>query len=119
MTIRTRAPRALLAPAALILAALAACSTEDDGTVNGMEQEAYFACEDFIGGYESAQTRQARLDLADTVNEWAPDSGIAPIRDTAVTLARVADGTGNEEDWQLAADSFAQACLDAGWNEAN
>lgn len=72
------------------------------------------ACDDFARGYkEGADTRTERLDLAHKVNKNAPSSKTNRIADTGHVLANGA--TGSNGSWQLAADTFAQACLDAGW----
>ncbi|MEU9640932.1 hypothetical protein [Streptomyces sp. NPDC048188] len=71
------------------------------------------ACDDFAHGYKAAQTRQARVDLADKVNKWAQQSTTDGIADNAVALARGSEASAGA--WKLGADSFAQSCLDAGW----
>ncbi|MDT0270269.1 hypothetical protein RM844_28760 [Streptomyces sp. DSM 44915] len=113
---RTRTVALLPLAAAL---ALTGCSEDEAATVNGMEREAYYACEDFALRYDELAPQQDRVDLAEAVHEWAPHSDLEPIRDTAATLVRVAEGAGDTVDWQMAADSFATACIDNGWNDAN
>lgn len=81
---------------------------------SNLDQAASFACEDFARGYKAAQTRQARIDLADKVNQWAQQSATDRIADNATALARGSEGTA--QAWQYGADAFAQACLDAGWD---
>lgn len=78
-----------------------------------LDTEGNLACDDFAGDYESAQTQQARINLADKVNKWAPKSGTDRIAYSAKVLANGAEGS--DGAWQIAADTFAQACLDAGW----
>lgn len=73
-----------------------------------------FACDDFAKDYKAATTTDARLDLAHKVNKWAPKSQTNRIADTGKILSNGAGGS--DGSWQLAADTFAQACLDAGWD---
>ncbi|NIL56709.1 hypothetical protein [Salinispora arenicola] len=79
-----------------------------------LDEAGNFACTDFAKGYKAAQTRQARADLADTVNKWASSSGTDRIADAASKLGRTAESS--TDAWTLAADSFAVACTDAGWS---
>lgn len=79
-----------------------------------LDDAAKLACDDFARGYKAAQTRQARIDLANKVNKWAQESGTDGIADNAVVLARGSEASAGA--WQIGADSFAQACLDAGWD---
>ncbi|MFL1904774.1 hypothetical protein ACJWDR_37575 [Streptomyces tauricus] len=120
---RIRHTAVLIATAAAL--ALTACQpTEDTGSSTKptkaskpdpkkLDDAGKLACDDFATDYQSAQTEQARLNLADKVNKWAPKSGTDKIADTAKVLANAADGS--DGSWQIAADSFATACLDAGW----
>ncbi|MDX3398434.1 hypothetical protein [Streptomyces sp. ME01-18h] len=78
-----------------------------------LDDAAKLACDDFAHGYKAAQTRQARVDLADKVNKWASQSTTDGIANNAVALARGSEASAGA--WQLGADSFAQSCLDAGW----
>lgn len=80
---------------------------------SGVDQPGQWACDDFASGYRSAQTRSARVELANEVNEWAPKSKSGRIADMGVILGRGADGSASA--WQIGADAFAQACFDAGW----
>ncbi|MCX4827173.1 hypothetical protein OG746_26735 [Streptomyces sp. NBC_01016] len=120
----------LLVTAAL---ALTACSSVDNGDAkpkasatdkpkasatekanpNKLDDAGKFACDDFAKDYQSADTTQARLDLAHKVNKWAPKSYTKNIADNGKVLARGAGGS--DGSWQIAADTFAQSCLDAGW----
>ncbi|MGY0023741.1 hypothetical protein ACVHNB_32830 [Streptomyces sp. YJ-C3] len=72
-----------------------------------------FACDDFAKDYKAAVTTPDRLDLAHKVNKWAPKSQTRNIADNGKVLARGAGGS--DGAWQIAADAFAQSCLDAGW----
>lgn len=78
-----------------------------------LDDEGKFACDDFANGYKSAVTRDARVKLANKVAKWAPKSRTDRIADMSEALGRGADGSPGA--WKLAADAFAQACLDAGW----
>ncbi|WP_162830327.1 hypothetical protein [Amycolatopsis palatopharyngis] len=92
---------------------LVGCSVPEEEPVDPskLDQAGRFACEDFGTGYESAQTGQARVELANTVNEWAPKSQTTGLAEAGKALGNAADLTPGA--WQLAADSFAQICLDA------
>lgn len=114
---------------AAVALALAACTpTEDAGNSKSdpnptsskpadpkkLDDAGQQACDDFARGYkDGADTRTERLDLAHKVNENAPSSKTNRIADTGHVLANGAAGSAGS--WQLAADTFAQACLDAGW----
>lgn len=107
---------------------LAACTpTEDNGNSGSdpkpatksadpskLDDAGQQACDDFAHGYnDGADTRSERLDLAHKVNKSAPSSKTNRIADSGHILANGANGS--DGSWQLAADTFAQACLDAGW----
>jgi len=110
---------------------LAACTpTEDNGSSSSdpkpkasasksadpskLDDAGQRACDDFARGYnDGANTKTERLDLAHKVNKSAPGSKTNRIADTGHILANGAAGSASA--WQLAADTFAQACLDAGW----
>ena len=98
----------------LLAVALTGCSSDDEpADPTKVDDAASFACEDFARGFKAAQTRSARIDLADKVNKWAQSSATNRIADNATALARGSEGS--DAAWQLGADAFAQACLDAGW----
>lgn len=102
---------------ALTIAALAltACtsSSHEPTDPTKLDDAAKLACDGFAHGYKAAQTQQARIDLAEKVNEWAQQSNTNGIADNATVLARGAEGSPGA--WQIGADTFAQTCLDAGW----
>ncbi|MDX3019874.1 hypothetical protein [Streptomyces acidiscabies] len=110
-----------LAAVALAALALTACSSSSDTTgdkpkavdTTKLDDAGKLACGDFAKDYKAAVTKQARLDLANKVNKWAPTSKTDRIADSSKVLANGANGT--DGSWKLAADTFAQACLDAGW----
>ncbi|MGW0869933.1 hypothetical protein ACWD3Z_05505 [Streptomyces sp. NPDC002740] len=79
-----------------------------------LDDAASLACDDFARGYKAAQTRQARIDLANKVNKWAQESDTDGIAVNAIVLARGSEGSAGA--WQIGADAFAQTCLDAGWD---
>ncbi|MFI9830918.1 hypothetical protein ACIHIX_24915 [Streptomyces sp. NPDC051913] len=104
--------------AALAFAALAltACGSRSDGVranSNKLDDAALRACDVFANSYKAAQTTDARVDLADKVNEWAQSSKTNGIAEGATILARGSDG--GENAWELAAYTFSQSCLDVGW----
>jgi ABC-type oligopeptide transport system substrate-binding subunit len=104
------------AAVAITALALAACSSNDSSKPadpTKLDDAASFACDDFATGYKGAQTQQARVDLANKVNEWAQKSATNGIADKATVLARGSEGSASA--WQIGADAFAQSCLDAGW----
>lgn len=108
--------RRALAIAGIALIALAGCgggSDKQPADPSKLDDAANFACTDFAKGYKSAQTKQARIDLANKVNEWAATSKTERIADLGAALGRGADGS--PEAWQLAADAFAARCMEAGW----
>lgn len=79
-----------------------------------LDKPGRFACDDFAADINSAQTGQARVELANMVNEWAPKSQTTGLAKAAQALGAAADSSPTA--WQLAADTFAQRCLDAGWS---
>ncbi|MFK0124899.1 hypothetical protein ACIQSP_16480 [Streptomyces nigra] len=108
--------RRTITAAAIAALALTACSAGSDdkpADPSKLDDAASFACDDFANGYKAAQTQQARIDLANKVNKWAQQSGTNGIADNAKVLARGSEASAGA--WQIGADSFAQACLDAGW----
>ncbi|MFF5984409.1 hypothetical protein ACFY78_36760 [Streptomyces olindensis] len=109
--------RTTIAAAAALACALTACSsssTSDKPTdPTKLDDAASLACDDFATGYKGAQTQSARIDLANKVNKWAQSSATNGIADNAKALARGSEASAGA--WQLGADSFAKACLDAGW----
>ncbi|MFC8826372.1 hypothetical protein ACFT9I_13650 [Streptomyces sp. NPDC057137] len=78
-----------------------------------LDDAAKLACDDFATDYKGAQTEQARIDLADKVNKWAQESGTDRIAENATALARGSEA--GPDAWQMGADAFTEACLDAGW----
>lgn len=108
-----RYTHAALAAAAFL--ALTGCSSDPAKPADPtkLDNSARLACDDFARGAKAAQTATARIALADKVNRWAQDSTTNRIPEMATALARGAEGSPGA--WQLGADAFAQACLDAGW----
>lgn len=102
-----------LAMAALALTLTACGSSDEPADPTKLDDAGRLACQDFAEGFKSAQTQQARISLANKVNEWAPSSKTNGIASNAVALARGSEGSAAA--WQLGADAFAKACLDAGW----
>jgi hypothetical protein len=99
------------------LAALTACSSgssdDEPADPKKLDNAASLACDDFAHGYKAAQTSSARVDLANKVNKWAQSSATNGIADNATALARGSEASASA--WQIGADAFALACLDAGW----
>lgn len=74
-----------------------------------------FACTDFARYIKAGQPGgQARLDAVHKVNKWAQKSKSGRIADAGQVIARAANSS--DGSWKIAADTFAQACFDAGWN---
>lgn len=98
-----------------VLLVLAGCGAPEAEQVDPsqLDKPGKFACDDFAEGYQSAQTGQARVELANTVNEWAPKSQTTGLSEAGQALGAASDASASA--WQLAADSFAQRCFDAGW----
>ncbi|MFC8491792.1 hypothetical protein ACFUJU_13515 [Streptomyces sp. NPDC057235] len=101
--------------AVALLLGLTACGSTDDKPADPtkLDASASLACDDFASDYKAAQTKQARIDLANKVNKWAQSSITNGIADNARALARGADASPGA--WQIGADAFAKSCLDAGW----
>lgn len=102
--------------AGALVFALAGCgggAEAEPADPSKLDEAGRFACEDFAKDYRSAVTRQARVDLAGKVAEWGTRSRTNRIADMSRALGNAADGS--EGAWKLAADAFAQACLDAGY----
>lgn len=78
-----------------------------------LDKAGRFACEDFAKGYKAAVTSSARVELANTVAEWGTRSNTNRIADMSRALGNAADGSAGA--WKLAADAFAQACIDGGF----
>ncbi|MEV4672180.1 hypothetical protein AB0K34_11060 [Actinomadura sp. NPDC049382] len=94
--------------------ALAGCGGEAEATDPAkLDDAGNLACQDFAEGYPSAVTQDARVALANKVAKWAPKSQTNRIADMSQALGRAADGSPGA--WKIAADAFAQACLDAGY----
>ncbi|NUL03587.1 hypothetical protein HRW07_10135 [Streptomyces lunaelactis] len=110
---RTRITTAIAA--AVFITSLTACSSSSDEPADPtkLDDSATLACDDFATGVKAAQTTSARIDLANKVNEWAQSSATNGIAANATVLARGSQGS--TAAWQLGADAFAKACLDAGW----
>ncbi|WP_405724470.1 hypothetical protein OG885_00870 [Streptomyces sp. NBC_00028] len=104
---------AALAFAALALTACRSRSDEERADPSKLDDAASLACDDFANSYKAAHTTDARVDLANKVNEWAQSSKTKGIAEGATILTRGSDG--GENAWQLATYTFAQSCLDAGW----
>ena len=99
--------------ACAVALSLSGCGTGEETTdPTKLDSAGKFACEDFANGYKSAVTQQARVELANKVAKWAPSSHTNRIADMSEALGRAADGS--PEAWRIAADAFAQACLDGG-----
>lgn len=108
--------RTALTAAALLAATLTACGSSDDpepADPTKLDNAGQLACDDFAKGFDSAETEQARIDLADKVNKWAQDSATDRIAKNAAAFARGAQ-TGPDA-WKMGGDAFAAACVDAEW----
>jgi hypothetical protein len=100
--------RAKLAAVVLVVL-LSACGAPAGRT---LDDAGRLACDDFAEGYESGLTLDERKALASKVQEWASRSSVTTLPLAARALIR---STRQPAAWQVAADGFATACLDAGW----
>lgn len=107
----------LLASLIVVIIVVAAGGGDDQTPADPtkLDQAGQLACDDFARGVLAAQTRQARIDLANKVNKWAARSDTNRIADMGASLGRGADGS--EQAWDIASDAFATACMDAGWGK--
>lgn len=87
--------------------------TTVEGDPARLDAAAKLACEDYLSGYAAAQTRQARVDLANKVNKWSSKSVTNGIAEGGKALGRSAEAA--DQVWALAGDTFASACIAAGW----
>lgn len=87
--------------------------TTVEGDPTRLDAAAKLACEDLIAGFAGAQTRQARVNLADKVNKWASKSITDGIAEGGKALGRSAEAA--DQVWTLAGDTFAAVCIRAGW----
>lgn len=77
-----------------------------------LDREGRWACQDFASGVRQAVTPEQRGHLAAKVLKWAPSSQTPGIATGAAVLGRSWD---RDATWQLASDTFAGACLAAGF----
>lgn len=110
---------ATLAVAALALGACSSSPSEREtiqnaAKANGMSDEQFLACEDFVKGKDdfSAEDAQARADFAREVNEWAQKGG-DDLKSAGDSLARTASGP--TQAWEMSTGLFEQTCLRLGW----
>jgi hypothetical protein len=107
-------PICLLPAATLVL--LAACSGSG-GTeqARGPDAAGETACDNFARYVRDGQPRAGRAEVIRTVAADARASGSGRLAD-AVQLLENAGPVSTDGAWKLAADGFAQACFDAGWD---
>ncbi|MFF3565270.1 hypothetical protein ACFYXS_35025 [Streptomyces sp. NPDC002574] len=111
---RTRTAAVVLAGAALLT--VSACGDDSAGPTHPthrLDGPAQRACDLFAHGYKETGTVDARAKLAARVREAAKTSAVDPVRNMSGTLVQGA--TNDAQTWQMGADAFAKACLDAGW----
>ncbi|MFD3455104.1 hypothetical protein ACFWVC_23365 [Streptomyces sp. NPDC058691] len=108
---RTRPAAAVLAAAALLT--VSACGDDGARPPHRLDGPAQQACDLFAHGYKETGTVDARAKLATRVQAAATKSAVEPVRDMAGTLVQGAQS--DAQTWQMGADAFARACLDAGW----
>lgn len=78
-----------------------------------IDTAARWACDEFGDRYRSATTADAREELVNGVDRWAPMSETVGISDGARALEEAAEGSADA--WKNAVSAFAKACRDAGW----
>lgn len=103
-------------PVTLPTATTAVRTQTPSGTVKPpkpLDDSAVLACDDLARGWKTALTVPDRLELTRAVNKWAQFSTVPGIADGGKALARTY--AGGDEAWTLAGDTFATACLRAGW----
>lgn len=110
---RTRPAATALAAAAAALLTVSACGDDGARPAHRLGGPAQQACDFFAHGYKETGTVDARSKLATRVPAAAKRSGVGSVRDRAGALVRGA--TNDPQTWQMGADAFAEACLDAGW----
>ncbi|MFI5494891.1 hypothetical protein [Actinoplanes sp. NPDC051859] len=97
----------------VVLAGLAIGRSAQEPGPGTLDDAAARACTAFAEGQRNADSKQARLALADEVGKWSADSDNDRIAERAVAIGRSANGTSTA--WKADATAFTQACRDAGW----
>lgn len=97
-------------PAVLLTAVLlAGCGGAGGGTVDSSE----FVCDDFAAYARDGQPRDQRSEVVSGMGRLIGNAAPA-LEEAHGALAQSVDGS--ESQWSSAADGFAQACFDNGWD---
>lgn len=84
----------------------------EPGEAGRLDDPARQACDVFDDGYRRAESRVARLSLADRTVVASRRTGNDAVSDRAGELGRASD---DDKEWKGAGDALLQACRDAGW----
>lgn len=101
----------------VVLAGLAIGRSAQDAGPGRLDDAAAKACTAFADGYADADTKTARLRLADEVDKFSAGSDNEQIADRAAEMGRSANDATAE--WKADAAQFTRACRDAGWTAAH
>ncbi|MFI7603222.1 hypothetical protein [Actinoplanes sp. NPDC049681] len=101
----------------VVLAGLAIGRSAQDAGPGRLDDGAAKACTAFADGYGDADTKTARLRLADEVNKFSAGSDNERIADRAAAVGRSANDATAE--WKANAAEFTRACREAGWTAAH
>lgn len=110
----------LITATVAMLLALAGCAKPWEGTA--LDEWGWYACQDFSeqvsksGGGQMVYQLQPlqRAEFVQAVSEATGYSDTAEIKDAGVVMARTVGAS--QSAWQLATDTFAQRCIDRGFN---
>ncbi|MEV4636395.1 hypothetical protein AB0J80_03490 [Actinoplanes sp. NPDC049548] len=100
----------------VVLAGLAISKSAKDAGPGRLDDPAAKACTTFADGYADADTKTARLRLADEVNKFSAGSENERIADRAAAVGRSANEA--TAKWKADAAELARACREAGWSDA-
>lgn len=88
---------------------LVGCGGASDGLLDSTES----VCDEFAAHARDGLPASERSGVTDSISEVV-DNAADGVHDAFAALERTADDS--DSAYQLAADAFAQACFDAGWN---
>lgn len=110
----------VVAVAAAAVFALAACGEDEPETVleGDLDASAQAACDTFARYWADGHPEENRAEVIGEVADLAAESSLEEIQRTAETMMDAID-TDAESFERFAADYFAAACQDAGWEGAN
>jgi hypothetical protein len=97
----------------VVVAVVISRSARHSDSPGRLDSNASRACSDFAAGYPSADTKAARLALADKVTRSSSQSSNGTISQRATEMGRSAGST--DARWKASADALLAACRTAGW----